>query len=352
MFLAFNEIRYSKLKYLLVTSVIFLIAYLVFFLTGLAYGLAQDNRSGVDKWEADYLLITKEANDNLNLSLFPDTLIKEVKAKDKALLSQSPGVITNEKSQTKVNISLFGIDSQQFITPNIKEGRLFSAHHETVVDESLKNQYGFKLGDKVLLTGQTDELTIVGFTDHAKYNTAPILYLSINDFQDIRFGSERQNNQINAIVTRGNTSKIPKTLKKTTIANFIKKIPGYNAQILTFGLMIGFLIAIAAIIIGIFIYVLTMQKIEVFGVLKAQGISNRYISTSIINQTFLLAFTGVMVGLLASLLTGSLLPKAVPFQINLLFFSGICLLMILTAVIGAFFSVKTIIKIDPLKMIG
>lgn len=43
MFLALNEIMHSKLRYALVAGVMFLIAYLVFFLTGLAYGLAQDN---------------------------------------------------------------------------------------------------------------------------------------------------------------------------------------------------------------------------------------------------------------------------------------------------------------------
>lgn len=36
MFLAWNEMKHSKLRYGLVVGVIFLIAYLVFFLTGLA----------------------------------------------------------------------------------------------------------------------------------------------------------------------------------------------------------------------------------------------------------------------------------------------------------------------------
>lgn len=49
MFLAINEMKHSKLRYALVIGVVFLIAYLVFFLTGLAYGLAQENRTAVDK---------------------------------------------------------------------------------------------------------------------------------------------------------------------------------------------------------------------------------------------------------------------------------------------------------------
>lgn len=33
-----------------------LVSYLVFFLVGLAYGLAQDNRTSVDKWDADGII--------------------------------------------------------------------------------------------------------------------------------------------------------------------------------------------------------------------------------------------------------------------------------------------------------
>lgn len=50
MFLALNEIRHSKLRYSLVIGVMFLIAYLVFFLTGLSYGLAQEFQMSIDKW--------------------------------------------------------------------------------------------------------------------------------------------------------------------------------------------------------------------------------------------------------------------------------------------------------------
>ena len=121
---------------------------------------------------------------------------------------------------------------------------------------------------------------------------------------------------------------------------------------LTFGFMIGFLIVIAAIVIGIFIYVLTMQKSDIFGVMKAQGISSRYIAFSVIAQTFLLATVGVLVGLAATIGTALVLPQAVPFQVNSLFFAGISVLMILIAIVGAFFSVRTIVKIDPLKAIG
>ena len=56
--------------------------------------------------------------------------------------------------------------------------------------------------------------------------------------------------------------------------------------------MIGFLIVISAIIIGIFMYVLTIQKTPIFGIMKAQGISNKTIGSAVLSQTFILSLSG------------------------------------------------------------
>ena len=354
MFLAINEIRHSKLRYALVTGVMFLIAYLVFFLTGLAYGLAQDNRMAVDKWEADQILLTEEANDNLNMSMLPRSLYDEVDAPEKAVLAQTAGVVTKEDNGEKVDVTFFGIDPDQFLAPNITDGEMFASDDEAVADSSIEEEYGISIGDTIKLAGSDKKLKIVGFTDNARFSVAPVLYTSIGDYQEIRFEKEddSENARINAIVTRGKIKEVPDDLVATDISKFINELPGYNAQVLTFGFMIGFLIVIAAIVIGIFIYVLTMQKSEIFGVMKAQGISSRYIAFSVIAQTFLLATSGVLIGGLATIGTALVLPAAVPFQINLLFFASISVMMILIAMLGAFFSVRTIVKIDPLKAIG
>ncbi len=354
MFLAINEIRHSKLRYALVTGVMFLIAYLVFFLTGLAYGLAQDNRMAVDKWEADQILLTEEANDNLNMSMLPRSLYDEVDAPEKAVLAQTAGVVTKEDNGEKVDVTFFGIDPDQFLAPNITDGEMFASDDEAVADSSIEEEYGISIGDTIKLAGSDKKLKIVGFTDNARFSVAPVLYTSIGAYQEIRFEKEddSENARINAIVTRGKIKEVPDHLVATDISKFINELPGYNAQVLTFGFMIGFLIVIAAIVIGIFIYVLTMQKSEIFGVMKAQGISSRYIAFSVIAQTFLLATSGVLIGGLATIGTALVLPAAVPFQINLLFFASISVMMILIAMLGAFFSVRTIVKIDPLKAIG
>ncbi|MCH4850615.1 MULTISPECIES: ABC transporter permease [Bacillati] len=356
MFLAWNEIKHAKLRYSLVMGVMFLIAYLVFFLTGLAYGLAQDNRTAIDKWQADTILLSKEANSNLNMSMIARKELDNVDAKNKALLAQTPGVIVDNSSEDneKIDVSFFGIEADSFLAPKIVEGKMFASNDEVVADSSVKEQYGIKIGDELSLSGNEKKLTVVGFTENAKFSVSPVLYTSINAFQEIRFEKEdtSENARINGIVIRGPLAAYPDDLEKISVGNFINDLPGYSAQVLTFGFMIGFLIVIAAIVIGIFVYVLTMQKQKIFGVMKAQGISSGYIAKSVIVQTFLLAFVGVVIGALTSILTSFLLPAAVPYQNNYLFLIGVSILMLLFAVSGALFSVRTIVKIDPLKAIG
>lgn len=80
MFLAWKEIKYSKTRFALIIGVMVLVSYLVYFLTGLAYGLAQDNRTSVDKWEADAIVLTDESNTNINMSMLTFEQAKEVKA--------------------------------------------------------------------------------------------------------------------------------------------------------------------------------------------------------------------------------------------------------------------------------
>ena len=350
MFLAWNEMKHSKLRYGLVVGVIFLIAYLVFFLTGLANGLAQTNRSAVDSWKSDYVILNEQANKNLRMSRFSVDLKNDVNADKMAELTQASTTI-KDKEKNKINVNLFAIKQDEFLRPKLSEGKLFSKTGEVVADSSLKKSYQLKIGDKITLVDSTKKLTITGFTDNASFNVQPVLYMTKETLASV-LADNAQVNTISALVIRGKVNQVPKELESMTTSTFIENLPGYKAQNLTFSFMIGFLIVIAAIVIGIFIYILTLQKKAIFGVLKAQGISNGYLSRMVFAQTFILAILAVSLGLALTLLSAVFLPTSVPFQVNPLFFAGISVLMVLIAVFGALFSVVSIVKVDPLKAIG
>lgn len=68
MFLAWNEIKRNKLKFSLIIGVLILISYLLFLLSGLAKGLINMNTEGINRWEADAIVLNKDANQTVQQS--------------------------------------------------------------------------------------------------------------------------------------------------------------------------------------------------------------------------------------------------------------------------------------------
>ena len=116
--------------------------------------------------------------------------------------------------------------------------------------------------------------------------------------------------------------------------------------------MIGSLIIIASTVLGIFIYVLTLQKRPVLGILKARGVPTGYLIRSGCTQTLMLAGAGIGIGLLLTIATSLVLPRAVPFRISAPLDLLIVTAFIVVSVIGGFISVRVISRIDPVEAIS
>ncbi|RID88254.1 ABC transporter permease [Peribacillus asahii] len=354
MFLAWNEIKKNKLRFTLIMGVLMLISYLVFFLSGLATGLANLNRESVDKWDATGIVLTEESDKSLLQSSLTLDDVESVEAEETAVISQMNAIASN--GDTKKNVAIFGIREDEFIMPNVTEGKAFSKRNEVIASDSLKEE-GFQIGDELDLSSTEETVTIVGFTDEGRFNAAPVLYGELSTFHKVKYGeaAEMNKDQINGIVVRADDVSIltkDDKLEAIEIETFIENLPGYTEQNLTLNFMIYFLCIISAVIVAIFLYVLTVQKISMFGVMKAQGISNGYLSRSVVAQTFILAAIGVCVGFLLTLISGAFLPSAVPVSFDIVTMIVYGILLIVVAVLGALFSVRTIVKIDPLKAIG
>ncbi|WP_411197863.1 ABC transporter permease [Sporosarcina sp. ANT_H38] len=338
----------------MIIGVLMLVSYLVFFLSGLANGLQNMNRESVDKWEATSIVLTEESDKSMSQSSITLDKVNDIDAKEMAVIGQINAVAGT--GDQKSNVSIFGINKDEFIMPKVTEGDVFSNDNEVIASDALKEE-GFEIGDELRLSSSDEVLTIVGFTDKARFNAAPVLYGDLATFQRVKFGEAAEANKesINGVVVRtDDTSAISQndSLESIEIETFIRSLPGYTEQSLTLNFMIYFLFGISAVIVAIFLYVLTVQKISMFGVMKAQGISNGYLSRSVIAQTFLLAAIGVAVGFGLALLTGAFLPSAVPVAFDLITMLIYGLVLIVVAIMGAVFSVLTIVRIDPLKAIG
>ena len=382
MFLALKEMRYSKKRYALVISVVVLIAYLVFFLLSLAYGLASANRTAVDAWSADGIVLSDASNITIAISDLDRELLDEIDASEKAPINAMRSVVYrngDRSDDAKISVSFLGMETDSFIFPELIEGTAPVDEMDVVVSDLLRQINGVEIGD-TLEHAQTERIyTVTGITQNYEYSVAPVVYGDIQQFStammayravgdedaedaeaaestesvDAESGATQEVPQrIAGIVIRGTAPTLDNAdLRFHTIPELISNLPGYQAQLLTFGLMILFLVLIAGVVIGIFMYILTVQKQSIFGVMKVQGISNRFISKSVLWQSLLISLTGVLIGAGLTVLSAVLLPPSVPIRINWAFFGVIGAFMIIVALLGAIFSVQSVAKIDPLDAI-
>ena len=355
MFLAINEILKEKSRFVLIVIVVILVSYLVFFLTGLAYGLASSYTRAIDKWEASGIIMSANANDTIGRSRLYSSDYANLLSDDVAPLGVGSATLI---ADSREDVALFGVEQGSFLAPDISEGRSISDDNEVVLSDELQ-PLGIAIGDNITLADVADKYKVVGFTSRSTFQTNPVIYMSHDTWRLAASEASgmtgmRDDSTISALITRGD-QKAAYTNDRIywqSIDDFIFNLPGYRPQVLTFSLMIGFLIGIAAFVLSIFIYILTMQKKSIFGVLKAEGISSAYIGRSVIVQVLIIATTGLLTGLALSLVTGLLLAGKVPFEVNLIFFTGIALLFLLCAVLGGIASVRSVAKIDPVEAIG
>lgn len=349
MFLAWNEIKYNKLKFGLIIGILVLISYLLFLLSGLANGLINMNTEGIKKWKADAIVLNKDANQTVQQSVITTSDVKG-KFKKEASLKQM-GVIAS-KGDSEENAILFGVTSNSFLIPKIKEGKEFNKDNEVVIDQSLKDK-GFKVNDIINLSQSDEKLHVVGVSESAKYNASPVIFTNNKTMEKIN--PALSSDKTNSVVVKDsnwNDKKMNSDLEVIGIDEFVENLPGYKPQNLTMNFMITFLFVISATVIGVFLYVITLQKKSLFGVLKAQGFTNGFLMKMVLAQTFILALIGSLIGLMLTLLTSLILPKAVPIQFDVITLVIFGIVLILISLVGSLFSVLSIRKIDPLKAIG
>ncbi|OTA77730.1 ABC transporter permease [Limosilactobacillus reuteri] len=341
MFLALKEMKYEKLRYGLIVAMIVLISYLMFFLMGMMLGLQNENDAAIKEWGTETVFLNKNSNDNLGQSIITRDQLSGKDQKNVALVGQAP-IVLKEKGASKESAQFIGLYPDQFISREkikITNGRQAKGNNEIVVDKSLSKK-GYHLGDRVTINSQNEKYKIVGFVNDAKFSVAPVVYGSLPVWRDLR--GLNSSAVASGLFSDHQLSKSTyPDLQHYTVNEYINKLPGYSAQNNTFTFMIGFLM--------FFLYILTMQKISHYAVMRAQGIPARHLILATVTQSIFLMINGVIGGILLTLLTSVAIPMSVPVIMNWPLISLMAVGLIVLGMIGSLLPVRMIIKIDPVQ---
>ncbi|MDN4069664.1 ABC transporter permease [Paenibacillus vini] len=135
-------------------------------------------------------------------------------------------------------------------------------------------------------------------------------------------------------------------------AEALKGIPGYKEEQGSLLMMIAFLFIIAAFVLAVFFYVITIQKINQFGVLKAIGAKTGFLARSLLAQVLSLSVFSLAIGIALTYGVSAVLPDSMPFELNFSLVGGSALLFLVVAVAGSLLSLYRVAKVDAIEAIG
>lgn len=351
MFLALQEMRKEKLRYGLVIAVIALISFLIFILSALALGLSHENTAAVSTWRVKSVAMSNDADGNLAQSLLSKaqvTQLAEQQTHDSAPVGVAQAIVKYNNQRVAATYVGWLPQDRYWQRLTLTAGHRPKTAQEVVVSNKLQ-QSGLKIGDQLTIGLLAQKLTVVGLVTNAAYNMAPVVYGDLQHWSAIK---GLANSYYASGLMADNQIASVQGIRVVTPQQLFNHMPGYSAQNKTFEFMIAFLVVISIVVVAIFLYILTMQKLPNFAVLRTQGIPSRYLVLNTLSETAIIMALAVAIGLAGCFLSSLVIPSVVPMYFDMTLIMGVGLGLIAAGMLAAFIPIRLIIKIEPQQGIG
>lgn len=359
------ELRRRKLQFALIALVVTLISYLVLMINGLGAGLNEQAGSALRNFNADAIAYAQASDRSVIRSELGEETVAAIQALDRVEDSAPLGyVAANVRTSDRgvESAAFLGFDPGTIGEPEVVEGRRIESGEDDAMlaDRRFLDVAGFDVGDivTVQLRLETREFRIVGAIDEGSFFFQPAVYVTRDAWRSLKYGPLASDTPVASIVLlkgdglpglRGDGFEVID--KSTAFAN-IEGVAGQQATVTAlrvFGYIIG------ALVIGVFFYVLTLQKIAQIGVLKALGASGFYVFRQILVQVVAISATGVAFSVPMAWATGRAiaeLPDPVPIAFTTGIFVTTSLALVATGLVGALFSGRRVAGVDPIIALG
>ena len=359
------ELRRRKFQFSLIALIVTLISYLVLMINGLGVGLNRQAGSALRNFDADAIAYAEEAGLSVIRSELSDELVERIASRPGLEAAAPIGYVAANyvAADGMVDSAAFlGFDPGTIAEPRVVAGRPLTGSDTNglLADKGFLRLSGLDVGDtvRVTLRLETREFQIVGEIDEGSFFFQPAVYLLRSTWQSLKYGSipEDQRPDASIVILQGNgligTYDGYDVVSRSTAFANIEGVQGQQSTVQAlrvFGYLIG------ALVIGVFFYVLTLQKVAQIGVLKAVGASSAFVLQQILVQVVVISVVGVGVSVPLAYATDRALrrlPDAVPIAFETGTFVTTSLILLLTAVVGGLFSARQVIKVAPIIALG
>lgn len=347
MFVAWRELRSARGRFALIGAVVALLTLLVGFLSGLTGGLALQNVSAVLALPADRLVFSAGAD----APSFQDSSLTTA---DEAAWAALAGVdsveplgilqVRAETGAARAAVAVLGAGPA--LGGPSSDGAL-------VLTASAARSLGADVGDSVELAGTG--YTVAEVAADAWYSHTPVVRMTSADWRALSsaLGSPAE---ATVLAIRGSTDwaaadAATGTLSRDPLSS-LTAIGSFRSEIGSLLMMVGMLVGIAALVVGAFFTVWTLQRAGDIAVLKALGASTRSLLHDALGQALVVLVAGTGAGMLAVLALGSLAGSSLPFLLSPLTTLVPAALMVALGLLGAAASLRSVVSTDPLTALG
>ncbi len=337
--IAWKEMKKNKVKFMILGSIIFLVSFLTFIISGLANGLSQDNAALIKDLPEGQFYMNADANEKYNLSRIDVDLQAELleEQKDATAFSIQMGFV-NDKEDKQHSVA-FATSTDSELFASVGPG-------EIVLDRSLEKD-GIKVGDILTNNQFSGEFKVIGFADKQKYSHAPVAFINMINYQEIYRVLEMQ-----TIFIPGQEETLDNaSLQAFSNKEFLDAIPSYSAEQMSLNMIVWFLVVISGMLFAIFFYMMNVQKIGLYGILKALGVKTSRLFSMMWYQ--MVVITVIALGLSVALSQGfaMIAPEGMPFSLTVDTTIQLSIVFLVIGFIGATLSGLQIKKVEPLQAI-
>ena len=377
MFIAIRDLAFAKGRFLLIATVVALVAFLMTLLSGLATGLIRNNISGLMALDVSHIAFEYNKKPNYRNSMI-DREMWEGWREHPGVLDTQPLGHTMFMARTEADLPLddvvlWGIEPGSFLEPSVSRGEQLGRLENGVIIASKLVDKGIDIGDTFILDRVLTELEVVGVTDEHYIGHVPIIYTLLPKWQEATYGppggpppGERLPSILfdyaSVIALQLEPGTSPGELELTDIdlgtitidkATAYEASSGYVEEVQSVQMIQAFLIIISAVVMGAFFSVWTIQRTKEIGLVKALGASNAYLLRDSLGQVLLLMITAAAIGTLAAIQVGRTLEaSSFPFMLVPETVAASAVMLVIAGLIGSALSLRLILKIDPIIALG
>lgn len=337
--LAWKEMKKNKGRFLILGSIVFLVSFLTFIISGLANGLSQDNAGLIKDLPQGQFYMNEDADQTYNLSKIDRSIQNEILSNEKNAVAFSIQMgFLNDEDNKQQSVALTTATASTLFA-NVKHG-------EVILDSSLKDK-GIKVGDTLTNNQFNGKFVVKGFIEQKKYSHAPVAYINKEDYQEIYRVDDMQL----IFVPNGDSSKEYVGLRSFSNKEFLQTIPSYNAEQMSLNMIVWFLIVISGMLFAIFFYMMNVQKIGLYGILKAIGLKTSKLFKMIWIQMAIITVISLILSVGLSQAFNIISPKEMPFTLTITTTIQLSIVFLIIGFIGATVSGMQIKKVEPLQAI-